>query len=47
VRRARYTIVQVSDPHIPADGLLFGCVDACARVQASVEMIAAAGASTC
>jgi len=44
-RRPRYTIVQVSDPHIPADGFLFDRVDACARVQASVEMIAAAGCS--
>jgi 3',5'-cyclic AMP phosphodiesterase CpdA len=42
-RRPRYTIVQVSDPHIPRDGFLFDRVDACARVQASVEMIAAAG----
>jgi 3',5'-cyclic AMP phosphodiesterase CpdA len=44
-RRPRYTIVQVSDPHVPADGFLFDRVDACARVQASVEMIAAAGCS--
>jgi 3',5'-cyclic-AMP phosphodiesterase len=44
-RRPRYTIVQVSDPHVPADGVLFDRVDACARVQASVEMIAAAGCS--
>ena len=42
-RRPRYTIVQISDPHVPADGFLFDRVDACARVQASVEMIAAAG----
>jgi hypothetical protein len=42
--RPRCTIVQVSDPHVPADGFLFDRVDACARVQASVEMIAAAGA---
>jgi Icc protein len=42
-RRPRYTIVQVSDPHIPRDGFLFDRVDACARVQASVEMMAAAG----
>ncbi|HUA48266.1 MAG TPA: metallophosphoesterase [Solirubrobacteraceae bacterium] len=42
-RRPRYTIVQVSDPHVPADGFLFDRVDACARVQTSVEMIAAAG----
>jgi 3',5'-cyclic AMP phosphodiesterase CpdA len=41
----RYTIVQISDPHVPADGFLFGRVDACARVQASVEMTAAAGCS--
>jgi 3',5'-cyclic-AMP phosphodiesterase len=34
--------VQVSDPHIPADGFLFDRVDACARVRASIEMIAAA-----
>ena len=45
VRRARYTLMQVSDPHVPADGLLFDRVDACARVQASVEMIATAGCS--
>lgn len=44
-RRPRYTVVQVSDPHIPADGFLFDRVDACARVQASIEMIAAAGCS--
>jgi 3',5'-cyclic AMP phosphodiesterase CpdA len=44
-RRPRYTIVQVSDPHVPADGFLFDRVDSCARVQASVEMIAAAGCS--
>jgi 3',5'-cyclic-AMP phosphodiesterase len=44
-RRPRYTIVQVSDPHVPADGFLFDRVDACARVQASLEMIAAAGCS--
>ena len=44
-RRPRYTIVQVSDPHIPAEGVLFDRVDACARVQASVEMIAAAECS--
>jgi 3',5'-cyclic-AMP phosphodiesterase len=37
--------VQVSDPHIPADGFLFDRVDACARVQASIEMVAAAGCS--
>ena len=43
VRRPRYTIVQVSDPHVPADGFLFDRVDACARVQASVEMMAVAG----
>jgi 3',5'-cyclic-AMP phosphodiesterase len=42
-RRPRCTIVQLSDPHVPADGFLFDRVDACARVQASVEMIAAAG----
>jgi 3',5'-cyclic-AMP phosphodiesterase len=45
MRRPRYTLVQISDPHVPADGLLFGRVDACARVQASIEMIAAAGCS--
>jgi 3',5'-cyclic AMP phosphodiesterase CpdA len=45
VRRPRYTIVQVSDPHIPDEGLLFDRVDACARVQALVEMIEAAGGS--
>lgn len=44
-RRPRYTIAQVSDPHVPADGFLFDRVDACARVQASVEMMAAAGCS--
>jgi 3',5'-cyclic-AMP phosphodiesterase len=44
-RRPRYTIVQISDPHVPADGFLFDRVDACARVQASVGMIAAAGCS--
>jgi 3',5'-cyclic AMP phosphodiesterase CpdA len=42
-RRPRYTIVQVSDPHVPADGFLFDRVDACARVQASVELMAVAG----
>jgi 3',5'-cyclic AMP phosphodiesterase CpdA len=41
-RRPRYTIVQISDPHVPADGFLFDRVDACARVQASVDAIAAA-----
>jgi 3',5'-cyclic-AMP phosphodiesterase len=41
--RPRYTIVQISDPHVPADGLLFDRVDACARVQASIEMVADAG----
>jgi 3',5'-cyclic-AMP phosphodiesterase len=45
VRRPRHTIVQISDPHIPADGFLFDRVDACARVQASIEVIAAAGCS--
>jgi 3',5'-cyclic-AMP phosphodiesterase len=44
-RRPRYTVVQLSDPHVPADGFLFDRVDAIARVQASVEMIAAAGCS--
>ena len=44
-RRPRYTIVQISDPHVPANGFLFDRVDAYARVQASVEMIAAAGCS--
>jgi 3',5'-cyclic AMP phosphodiesterase CpdA len=44
-RPPRYTILQVSDPHVPAEGFLFDRVDACARVQASVEMIAAAGCS--
>lgn len=42
-RRPRYTIVQLSDPHIPGAGFLFDRIDACARVQASVEMMAAAG----
>jgi 3',5'-cyclic-AMP phosphodiesterase len=42
-RRPRYTIVQISDAHVPADGFLFDRVDACARVQASLEMMAAAG----
>ncbi len=42
-RRPRYTVVQVSDPHVPAGGVLFDRVDACARVQASVAMMAAAG----
>ena len=42
-RRPRYTIVQLSDPHVPADGLLFGRVDAVARVQAAIELIDAAG----
>jgi 3',5'-cyclic-AMP phosphodiesterase len=41
----RYTIVQVSDPHVPANGFLFERVDPCARVRASVQMIAAAGCS--
>jgi len=36
--------VQVYDPYVPA-GFLFDRVDACARVQASIEMIAAAGCS--
>jgi 3',5'-cyclic AMP phosphodiesterase CpdA len=44
-RRPRYTIVQISDPHIPADGFLFDRVDACGRVRACVELIAAAGCS--
>jgi 3',5'-cyclic AMP phosphodiesterase CpdA len=44
-RRPRYTIVQISDPHVPADGFLFDRVDARARVQASFDMIAAAGCS--
>lgn len=44
-RRPRYTIVQVSDAHVPADGFLFDRVDACARVQSSLDMIAAAGCS--
>jgi 3',5'-cyclic-AMP phosphodiesterase len=35
--------VQLSDTHVPADGYLFDRVDACARVQACFEMIAAAG----
>jgi 3',5'-cyclic AMP phosphodiesterase CpdA len=35
--------VQVSDLHVPAKGFLFDRVDACARVQATVEMMAAAG----
>jgi len=42
-RRPRYTIVQISDPHVPAEGLLYDRVDACARVQESVEMMAASG----
>ena len=42
-RLPRYTIIQISDPHVPADGLLFDRVDTCARVQASVDAIAAAG----
>src|ERR1700722_20589199 len=44
-RRPRYTIVQLSDPHVPADGLLFERVDAVARVQAAIELIDAAGCS--
>ena len=44
-RRPRYTIVQISDPHVPAEGFLFDRVDACDRVHASVGMIAAAGCS--
>lgn len=44
-RQPRYTIVQLSDPHVPANGVLFGRIDACARVQASVDMIGAAGCS--
>lgn len=44
-RRPRYTIVQISDPHVPPDGFLFDRVDACARVQESVELIVAAGCS--
>jgi 3',5'-cyclic AMP phosphodiesterase CpdA len=35
--------VQVSDPHVPGDGFLFDRVDACARVQSSLEMMASAG----
>lgn len=42
-RQPRYTIVQVSDPHLPAEGFLFDRVDACARVQESIDMMAAAG----
>ena len=42
-RGPRYTIVQVSDSHVPAEGFPFDRVDACARVQASIEMVAAAG----
>lgn len=45
VRRPRYTIVQISDPHVPAEGFLFDRIDACARVQASVELVAASGCS--
>jgi 3',5'-cyclic AMP phosphodiesterase CpdA len=45
LRRPRYTIVQLSDLHVPADGHLFDRVDVCARVEASVELIAAAGCS--
>jgi len=37
--------VQISDPHVPADGFLFGRVDAYERVEVSVEMMAAAGCS--
>lgn len=44
-RRPRYTIVQLSDPHVPAEGLLFDRVDACARVQAAIDLIDAAGCS--
>lgn len=45
MRGPRYTVVQLSDPHVPAEGYLFDRVHACARIQASVEMIAAAQCS--
>lgn len=37
--------MQISDLHVPAGGILFDRVDPCARVEASVEMMAAAGCS--
>jgi 3',5'-cyclic-AMP phosphodiesterase len=42
-RRPRHTVVQISDAHVPAGGYLFDRVDTCARVEACIEMIAAAG----
>jgi 3',5'-cyclic AMP phosphodiesterase CpdA len=43
VRKPLYTIIQISDPHVPASGLLFDRVDACARVQATVDVLVEAG----
>jgi hypothetical protein len=41
-RRPRYTIVAVSEPYAPPDGVLLR-IDTCTRVKACVEMIVAAG----
>jgi len=42
-RRPQYTVLQLSDCHVPADGWAFGRVDACARIEAAFELPAAAG----
>jgi 3',5'-cyclic-AMP phosphodiesterase len=44
-RSPRHTVVQLTDTHVPAGGLLFGRVDAAARVEAAVEMLVSAGCS--
>jgi len=39
-REPRYTLLQISDSHVPADGWAFGTVDACARVEAAFAVLA-------
>jgi len=45
VRSPRYTVIQLADTHVPAGGLLFGGVDAAARVEAAIQMLVTAGCS--
>ena len=42
-RRPLHTLVQLSDPHVPAQGLLYDRVDAVARVEQALALMAATG----
>ena len=45
IRSPRYTVIQLADTHVPAGGLLFGGVDAAARVEGAIQMLVTAGCS--